>query len=125
LSAEEHGSKSLPISKVDEGAYDDDLEPVESGAGACTVAVESTHEPSHLPRGPGGLSPTEGGHFVIKDATGFSVCYVYARTDSALRNQYMTPAEALVIAEQIAKLPELGEKVPGRCRAFSLTDDRV
>ena len=49
---------------------------------------------------------TEGGHFVIKDATGFSVCYVYARTDSALRNQYMTPAEAL---EQIAKLPELAQ----------------
>jgi hypothetical protein len=35
-----------------------------------------------------------------------SVCYVYARTESALRNQYLTPAEALVIAQQLAKLPE-------------------
>jgi hypothetical protein len=29
-----------------------------------------------------------------------------SRTESALRNQYMTPAEALLIAEQIAKLPD-------------------
>jgi hypothetical protein len=36
--------------EVDEGAYEDDLEPIESGAGACTVAVESTHEPSNIPR---------------------------------------------------------------------------
>jgi hypothetical protein len=52
------------------------------------------------------VEPTEGGHFVVKDATGFSICYVYVRTDSALRNQYLTPAEALVIAQQIAKLPD-------------------
>ena len=57
--------------------------------------------------GPWRVELTEGGHFVVKDATGFSVCYVYARNDNALRNQYMTPAEALVIAEQIARLPEL------------------
>jgi hypothetical protein len=31
------------------------------------------------------VEPTDGSHFVVKDATGFSVCYVYARTDSALR----------------------------------------
>jgi hypothetical protein len=36
--------------EVDEGAYEDDLEPIESGEGACTVAVESTHEPSNIPR---------------------------------------------------------------------------
>jgi hypothetical protein len=52
------------------------------------------------------VEPTVGGHFVIKDATGFSVCYVYARKEEALRQQYMTHAEALVIAESIAKLPE-------------------
>jgi hypothetical protein len=46
-----------------------DLEPIESGAGACTVAVESTHEPSHIPA-PWRVEPTEGGHFVVKDATG-------------------------------------------------------
>jgi hypothetical protein len=35
--------------EFDEGAYDDDLEPVETGAGSCTVTVESTHEPSNVP----------------------------------------------------------------------------
>jgi hypothetical protein len=53
------------------------------------------------------IEPTEGGHFVVKDATGFSVCYVYARNDEALRSSYMRYAEAVVIAEAIAKLPEL------------------
>ena len=38
--------------EVDPGAYDDDLEPIESGAGACTVTVESTtHDTqSEIPR---------------------------------------------------------------------------
>jgi hypothetical protein len=53
------------------------------------------------------VEPTEGGHFVVKDATGFSVCYVYARDESALRDRYMTHAEAVVIAEAIARLPEV------------------
>ena len=57
--------------------------------------------------GPWHVEPTEGGHFVVKDAIGFSVCYVYARNESALRNQYMTHAEAVVIAEAIAKLPDI------------------
>lgn len=55
--------------------------------------------------GPWRVEPTEGGHFVVKDATGFSVCYIYARKDEALRSSYMTHAEAVVIAEAIAKLP--------------------
>ena len=50
---------------------------------------------------------TEGGHFVVKDATGFSICYVYARKDEALRSSYMTHAEAAVIAEAIARLPDV------------------
>ena len=37
---------------------------------------------------------TEAGHFVVKDATGFSICYVYARQDEALRSSYMTHEEA-------------------------------
>jgi hypothetical protein len=37
------------------------------------------------------VEPTESGHFVVKDATGFSVCYVYARREEALRSSYMTP----------------------------------
>jgi hypothetical protein len=57
--------------------------------------------------GPWRVDVTEGGHFVVKNATGFSICYVYAREDGALRSSYMTHAEAVVIAEAIAKLPEL------------------
>ena len=49
-SAEEARQQILVDLEVDEGAYDDDMEPIESGAGACTVAVESTHEPSNIPR---------------------------------------------------------------------------
>ena len=45
--------------------------------------------------GPWHVEPTEGGHFVVEDATGFSICYVYARKDEALRGSYMTHAEAL------------------------------
>jgi hypothetical protein len=50
---------------------------------------------------------TEGGHCVVKDASGFSICYVYARKDEALRSSYMTHAEAVVIAEAIARLPDM------------------
>jgi hypothetical protein len=32
------------------------------------------------------VEPTEGGNFVVKDATGFSVCYVYAGKEEALTN---------------------------------------
>jgi hypothetical protein len=32
---------------------------------------------------------------MVKDVTGFSICYVYARKDEALRGSYMTHAEAL------------------------------
>jgi len=53
------------------------------------------------------VEQTEGGHFVVKDATGFSICYVYARADEALRSSYMAHAEAVVIAETIAELPVL------------------
>ena len=41
------------------------------------------------------------------NATGFSICYVYARKDEALRSSYMTHAEAVVIAEAIARVPAL------------------
>jgi hypothetical protein len=47
------------------------------------------------------------GHFVVKDAIGFSISYVYAHNDEALRSSYMTHAEAMVIAEAIARVPEL------------------
>lgn len=40
--------------------------------------------------GPWRGEPTEGGHFIVKDATGFSVCFVYTRREEALRSSYMT-----------------------------------
>jgi hypothetical protein len=46
---------------------------IERFARACTVAVENTHEPAHIPA-PWQVEPTLGGHFVLKDATGCSVC---------------------------------------------------
>jgi hypothetical protein len=51
-SAEEARQQILADLEVDEGAYDDDMEPIESGAGACTVTVESTtHDTqSEIPR---------------------------------------------------------------------------
>ena len=55
------------------------------------------------------VEQTEGGQFVVKDANGFSLAYVYARTDEALRDQDFSPAEAMVIAETIAKLPEIAK----------------
>jgi hypothetical protein len=62
--------------------------------------------------GPWRVDVTEGGHFVVKDATGFSIRYVYARTDEALRSSYMTHAEAIVIADAIARLPDLAQAGP-------------
>jgi hypothetical protein len=58
--------------------------------------------------GPWRVEVTASRHFVVKDATGFAICYIYPREDEALRGVYMTPAEAVAIAEAIAKLPELG-----------------
>jgi hypothetical protein len=55
---------------------------------------------------------TEGGHFVVRDATGFSICYVYARKDKPLRGSYMTHAEVMVIAQAIANLPEPQTWIP-------------
>jgi hypothetical protein len=74
---------------------------------AAHIGVENQHEErTHFP-GPWRVDVTEGGHFVVKDATGFCICYVYARKDGALRSSYMTPAEAVVIAEAIARVPDL------------------
>jgi hypothetical protein len=57
--------------------------------------------------GPWRAELSEGGQFAIKDAQGFTVAYVYARKDEALRDRFLSPAEALTIATAIAKLPEL------------------
>jgi hypothetical protein len=57
--------------------------------------------------GPWRAAPSDGGQFVIKDANGFTVAYVYARQDKALWDRFLSPAEALTLATAIAKLPEL------------------
>ena len=56
--------------------------------------------------GPWRVETTEGGHFVVKDASGFSICYVYARKDEALRSTYMSHAGAVAIA----RLPNLANR---------------
>jgi hypothetical protein len=47
---------------------------------------------------------TEGNQFVVTDANGFPLAYVYARSHSALNDKYPTPAEAFTIAEAITRL---------------------
>lgn len=84
-------------------SYDDHLEPVQSRCGDLTIVVEIEHVATYIP-GPWRAEPNEAGNFVIKDASGFALAYVCARSDPALRDQFLTPAEALVIAEAIAKL---------------------
>ncbi len=58
------------------------------------------------------MDVTEGGHFAVRGATGFSICYVYAREDKTLRGSYMTNAEVVVIAQAIANLPEPQTWIP-------------
>jgi hypothetical protein len=52
------------------------------------------------------VEQTEGGQFVIKDANGFALAYVYARSDPALHDRFLTPAEAMTIAHTIASVPK-------------------
>jgi hypothetical protein len=59
--------------------------------------------------GPWRVEATEGSQFVVKDANGFALAYVYARNDAALHGEYLTPAEALVIAEAIAQLQTVAD----------------
>jgi hypothetical protein len=49
-SAEEARRIILADLAVDEGSYDDHLEPVECGSGDMTVAVDEQHEPQDVPR---------------------------------------------------------------------------
>jgi hypothetical protein len=43
----------------------------------------------------------------------FPITYVYWKTQSALYDRYMSQAEALLVAEQITKLPDLLEASTG------------
>jgi hypothetical protein len=51
--------------------------------------------------------------YVVTDAKGFAVAYLYWKPQPALRDRFMTRTEALLIAEQMAKLPDLLEARPG------------
>jgi hypothetical protein len=42
-----------------------------------------------------------GGRFVVKDANGFRLAFI----NSSPKGEYLTPVEALVIAQAISKLP--------------------
>ena len=48
--------------------------------------------------------------FVVVDASGFRLAYVYAREDDAMRLTHLSPEEARKIADMIAKLPEVWPK---------------
>jgi hypothetical protein len=57
--------------------------------------------------GPWRVDTTAGGHFVIRDANGFPLAYVYAKRKPTVNGEDLTPGQALMIAEAIAKLPDL------------------
>ena len=56
----------------DPGAYDSDLQPIEDGVGEITKRWRSNMSARTFP-GPWRVETTEGGHFVVKDATGSTV----------------------------------------------------
>jgi hypothetical protein len=60
--------------------------------------------------GPWRAEANEAGNYVIRDANGFPLAYVYARSQDALRGRYLSPGEAATIAIAIAKFPELLER---------------
>lgn len=56
--------------------------------------------------GPWRVERTVGNNFVIKDANGFSLAYIYQREGPGMYDTYLTYEEAFVMASTIAKLPE-------------------
>jgi hypothetical protein len=62
--------------------------------------------------GPWRVEASEGA-FVVTDAKGFAVAYLYWKPQPALNDRFMTRIEALLIAEQMAKLPDLLEAKTG------------
>ena len=48
-----------------------------------------------------------GNHFVVKDATGFSLAYIDQREGPGMYDTYFADEEALVMANTIAKLPSV------------------
>ena len=44
------------------------------------------------------------GAFIVKDANGFAITYVYWKPQPALHDRYMTRTEAARVAEAVAKL---------------------
>ena len=54
-----------------------------------------------------GSDSADGGDYVVKDANGFRLAYVYGRDEEAMRADHPTPTEARRIAQAITQLPEL------------------
>jgi hypothetical protein len=50
-----------------------------------------------------------GSAFKITDARGRGVCFVYYRREDALKNEYLTRAQAVEMAKAIARLSRAGE----------------
>ena len=50
------------------------------------------------------------GAFIVKDANGFAVAYLYWKPQPALHDRYRTRGEAASVADAVAKLPELLEQ---------------
>ena len=57
--------------------------------------------------GPWRVDTTAGGHFVIRDANGFPLAYVYAKRKPTVNSEDLTPAEAMVIAEKAVNREDL------------------
>jgi hypothetical protein len=59
----------------------------------------------HTFPGPWQVEPAEDGNFIVRDADGFVLARVHAKTEKVMRGEYFSPAEALTTAMVIAKLP--------------------
>jgi hypothetical protein len=68
--------------------------------------------------GPWKVERTAGNHFVVKDATGFSLAYIYQREGPSMYDTYFTDEEAFVMANTIAKLPRTGARRPSSLGRF-------
>jgi hypothetical protein len=50
------------------------------------------------------ITRTQGGHYKIEDGNGRGLAYVYARNEPGLRDSYLQEADALAMAQAIARL---------------------
>jgi hypothetical protein len=87
---------------------------VEDSVGEMMVKVENAHS---FP-GPWVVEVTEGGHFVVKDATGFSVCFVHARKDEALHSRSLANKPVGLHQAEISRGTRMDNLSSANSRAF-------